>query len=99
MLMFDYDEEIDYWLTNEEWYETLGYDVNGDTIFRLTDKAPKEARESFERYQNEPIRTCQDAAHAAEWDSAGRDDMEEFKQWKKAGYPPLERYLKTRSQE
>lgn len=95
--MFTYDEETDYWLTNEEWYEILGFDINGDTIFCLTDKAPQKARESFKRYQNEPIRTCQDAAHADEWETAGLENMEKFIKWKKAGYPPLERYLETHS--
>ena len=34
-----------YWFTNSEWYD---YDENEKPY--LTDKAPKEARESFKRY-------------------------------------------------
>ena len=40
------------WRKNKEWYEI--YDVNeddGSYKIRLTDKAPPEAVESFEKYQ------------------------------------------------
>lgn len=91
--MYDYDEATDYWRTNEAWYEETGSDINGETIFKLTDQAPKKARESFEKYQADPIHTCLDENNAQAWIEAGHDDVEGFKAWKAAGYPELQEYL------
>jgi hypothetical protein len=51
-----------YWKTNPEWY---GYpdDWNDATPF-LTDKAPPEARESFERYMKDREERKRKAAEA-----------------------------------
>ena len=92
------DKSLTYWRSNDDWYEDF-YDDDGKRVLRLTDKAPKEARESFERYQNTPVTSCRDVGMFHDWNKADCGDTEEFLEWKRAGYPPLERYLKTRSQE
>lgn len=91
--MLIFNEELNYWETNDDWSEKIGVDINGDYVFQLTDRAPQKARESFEMYQREPIHTCQDVAYSVEWQNAGLDVKDGFMRWKKAGYPKLSRYL------
>ncbi len=45
--MMDY--EVPYFITNDEWY----YYDEEEEIYKLTDKAPKEAIESYEEYYSE----------------------------------------------
>lgn len=44
--MTAYNDEIYYWTKNEEWYG-----INEDRTFYLKENAPKEAIESFKKFQ------------------------------------------------
>lgn len=46
--------EAPYFLNNEDWY-TVENCEDGSVIYELTENAPTEAIESYERYYSEPV--------------------------------------------